>query len=79
MGNDVFFRTKVRRFYFESICIHMKKNSKFKSLRWENISEEHMDILKHLKSFEVMCVCVYFLFLSTPSSDPSTCLYRKVH
>ena len=63
--NDIFFRTKVRWFYFGGICIHMKNNSKFRSLRWENISEEHMDILKHLQCSEVMYVCLLSLFKCT--------------
>lgn len=36
-----------------------------------------MDILKHLQCSEVMCVCVYFLFLSAPSSPINLFILQK--
>lgn len=48
------------------------------SLRWENISEEHMDILKHLQCLKVMYVCLLSLFMH-PAATLITYLYCKVH
>lgn len=39
-----------------------KKSSRFESLRWEDMFEEHVDIFKRLKCFQVMFIS-YSLFL----------------
>lgn len=43
--------------------------------------KEHVDIFKHLKCFQVMCVCVFFLLFifSEHISDPQHVYVAKWH